>query len=168
MDVILCFFHWIPKGAMRSWRSLPRCSDRRAVRGGLRSSPCPSVFSSPPRRRGVPRRWWLVLIFVFVFIARVFCFCFVHSRADAITRWHRLTPSRDDTAWRHYEMTPLQHPRTITICSAWPQTAVSCCWTRMQRARQLGFPCRTSLMLSLSLLSFWLLLSYSTPFNSSF
>ena len=107
MDVILCFFHWIPKGAVRSWRSLPRCSDRRAVRGGLRSSPCPSVFSSPPRRRGVPRRWWLVLIVVFVFIARVFCFCFVHSRADAITRWHRLTPSRGDTAWRRYEMTSL-------------------------------------------------------------
>ena len=94
MDVILCFFHWIPRGAVRSWRSLPRCSDRRAVRGGLRSSPCPSVFSSPPRRRGVPRRWWLVFLFCSFSSWR-------HHEVtppDAIARWHRLTPLRDDIA----------------------------------------------------------------------
>ena len=107
MDVILCFFHWIPKGAVRSWRSLPRCSDRRAVRGGLRSSPCPSVFSSPPRLRGVPRRWWPVLSFCVCFHGScvLFLFCSFSSwrhhevtPPDAITRWHRLTPLRDDTA----------------------------------------------------------------------
>ena len=159
MDVILCFFHWIPKGAMRSWRSLPRCSDRRAVRGGLRSSPCPSVFSSPPRRRGVPRRWWPVLSFCVCFHGScvLFLFCSFSSwrhhevtPPDAITRWHRLTPLRDDTA------ATSKNPYNLAAepaCSA-PDSS--------------GSHCGTSLMLSLSWLSIWLLLSYSIPFNSTF